>query len=825
MKSDLKYYLISFFVIVILSIGYMFPQIENKVMAGHDVKTYLGMSKEARDYNEKNDDIALWTNALFGGMPTYQVGGVVSPNVFRFFHGILNFLGRPASFIFLYLFGGFIAFLLFGFDWKFSLIGSIAYSFSTYLFIIIDAGHSSKSLALAYMPPIIAGVYAAYNGKRWLGTAFFSIFLALQLLVNHIQITYYTFLVILVFAIFQIVKDIHENKIKQFFLTSLVLLIPAILAVGSNATVLFTTMEYTPYSTRGPSELTLGGENKTTGLDAEYITQYSLGVDETFSFLIPNIKGGPSMGSLSEDSEIYKIFERAQGAATAKRVIKQLPLYWGPQYSTNGPIYLGAVVLFLFILGLFLVKNKLLKWWVIVVALLSIMLSWGRNFMWLSELFINYFPMYNKFRSVNMTVVMASFVIPVLSMFSLRRIIQKELDRKEFLKYFKYSIYFIGGILLFFILFSGSLYSFSSPYDEQAFGGQQVLIEAIRKDRQALLVNDAIRAFILIAIAATFILLFYNKKIKKDVLIIALGAIILFDLWTVNKRVVNEDDFVTSRELKQPFVETTADKAILQDNDPDFRVLDLTESVFNSARASYFHKSIGGYHGAKMQRYQELIQYHISDEINTLVTTLRQQATPTAIDSTFAKTNVLNMLNTKYVIVNPERNPLVNNKALNNAWLVSNYEFVENADEEIQRLRDIEPSETAIIDQRFQDMIPDGISKQVDSDEYIRLIEYQPNYLRYNANVNDKQLALFSEIYYPKGWQAYINGEEVSHFWANYVLRAMIIPPGEHTIEFEFNPKSYYIGNTISKASSITLILLIIGFFIYDFRTRKKNVE
>jgi len=669
------------------------------------------------------------------------------------------------------------------------------------------------------MGPLIAGIVISVGVQLLLGSMLTGIFLALQLTAGHPQITYYTAIIIFIFGIVQFIYAIKDGTLKDFIKVVGVLIVAGIFAIGTNFTSLWLTYDYGKDSMRGKSELTSDSENKTSGLDKDYIlNDYSYGIAETMNLLIPNFVGGTS-GGFNIDSETYR-FLKQNNVPNARQIVEQNPLsYWGGQRFTAGPNYVGAVVVFLFFLGLFLVKGPI-KLWLLAVTVVAILLAWGKNFMILANLFIDYFPGYDKFRTVSMILVIAEFTIPLLGVLALKKIIDEEITSKAFFGAFKKALIIVGGLTLFFSLLPGVLFDFSAEIDNRLSAMQwpDLLIDAMREDRKHLLQADAFRSFIFIVLTGILLLAFYYKKIPKNLFFIILGVLLLLDMWTVNKRYLNNDNFVTKREQQNPFTPTKADQLILQDNDPDFRVLDLTGSIFNSARASYFHKSIGGYHGAKMKRYQELINFQISGNIQKIQNTFSQENfILEAINDALTTLNALNMLNTKYIIYNGAAAPIVNYHSLGHAWFVDKYTLVENADEEITTLSDFNPASEAIIDKRFKNQLM-NFSFSPDSDASIILMDYKPNYLTYKSNTSSKQLAVFSEIFYDKGWNTYVDSEPVPHFRVNYVLRAMIVPEGEHIIEFKFEPKSFIVGEKISLVCSAILLLIFVGVVFKELK-------
>ena len=803
-----------------ISIAYFIPDIlEGKKLSQHDILQFKGMSKEIVDHREKFDEEPLWTNSMFGGMPAYLVSTKYEGNLMKKVHSFFTLFNyRPVSFVFLYLIGAYIAFLLLGINPWLAFAGAIAYGFSSYFFQIIVAGHVSKVLALGYMPPIIAGVYVAFRGKAILGSMVTGVFLGLQILMNHLQITYYTMLVILIFGIIELITAIRNKTFATFLKPFPWLILFVVLAVGANFSNIMTTYEYGKYSIRGPSELSSNQENKTSGLDKDYATQYSYSIGETFNMLIPNFMGGSSGGRLKESSHTYEYLKGAYGNSVAKDFIQSVPLYWGEQVQTAGPVYIGAVVVFLFVLGLFLIKGPV-KWWLAIATVFSILLAWGHHFSLLSNFMLEYFPGYNKFRTVSMTLVIAEFTMPFMAVLVLKEIIFGSIPRKEFLKALKYTFFGLGGLILIFLMIAGS-FDMSTPYDQQRLQGIEGLIDAIELDRLAIFRSDAFRSLVFISLTAALVYFGHLKKIKFNTLILLLTILLLSDLWPVNKRYLSSRNFVTSKEDKNPFTASTADMIILRDTDPHFRVLNVSLSPLQDASTSWFHKSIGGYHGAKMRRFQELYDHHIEKEFMTLFNTMREKPVLESIDSAMAGMNALNMLNTRYIIYNPEAPPLVNKSELGNAWFVQDFKIVANADEEIAAVASFNPATTAIIDQRFSSFL-EGFLINKDTAATIRLSEYRANYLKYASSASTEQLAVFSEVYYDKGWKAYIDNEPADHLRADYLLRAMRIPAGNHTIEFKFHPASYYTGEKISFASSLILILLVIGFAYKSWKKEK----
>jgi len=767
-----------------ISFTYFSPLLEGKMLNTTDITNHKGMSKEVVDYREATGDEALWTNSMFSGMPAYQISAKANGNLIQYVAKLIDLgIPRPANLLFLYLLGFYLLLLSLKVDYRLSAVGAIAFAFSSYFFIIIMAGHMTKALAIAYLPMVVAAVLYTYRGRMLLGGVLTALTVALELYANHLQITYYLVLILFLIGVVQFIKDLKANNLPDFAKRSGVLVLAALLASGTAITRLSTTMEYGAESTRGKSELTANLDNKTSGLDKDYATSWSYGVAETFTLLIPNFYGGASQGELTTDSETYQAIKRTPNA---KQLIKQLPLYWGAQPFTSGPTYAGSIVMFLFVFGLLFVKSEI-RVWILLATIMSIMLAWGKNFMPLTDLFLDYFPGYNKFRAVSMILVIAEFTIPLLGFVALNKFLTSDTSANEKKKPLQLAFYIVGSLSLIFALMPSLFFDF--------VGGQDANLEkngwpidALQSDRAGLLSADAWRSFIFIALTFGTLWMFLKNKLKLQYVIIIVGVLVLTDMWTVNKRYLNDDNFARKRKVEIPYQATQADQQILRDIDPNFKVFNQSVSTFNDASTSYFHKSIGGYHGAKLKRYQELIENHI------------------------AKGNaaVINMLNTKYVI-NRQGQAQQNPGAMGNSWFVNEINIVANADAEIAALNGFNPATTAIVDTRFSEQIIDSLDNTGAS---IVLTEYKPNYLKYNSNSTKDGIVIFSEIYYYKGWNAYVDDKLTPHFRANYVLRGMQVPAGNHTVEFKFAPTSYSTGERVSLASSIILLLLL-GFVSY----------
>jgi hypothetical protein len=805
---------------LLLPIIYFSPVLENKQLSQHDSQTYIGMSKEIVDYNKKSDDVALWTNSMFGGMPSYLIALPSTTAITSVYSATNLFNWRPINFVFLYLIGFYIALLLFGVSPWVALVGSLAFCFSSYNFAIIAAGHASKAVAIGYMAPVIAGFYYAFKKDKWIGGSVFAIFLALEIYANHPQIAYYTFMILLIMGITEFIYAIREKLLPEFLKKSVIIIAFALLAVAANTSRLWTTWEYGKYSIRGKSELTNDKENKTTGLDRDYATSYSYGIGETLTLLIPNFNGGSSAVGFSEDSETGKAL-KINDIPNASTIVKQFPGYWGAQPQTSGPVYFGAIICFLFVLGLFLLKGPI-RIWVIIATLLSIALAWGHNLMPFTNLFFDYFPGYNKFRTVTMILVIAGFTFPLYAILTLQKIVNGDIDRKVWLKPLAWSVGLTAGIALIFVLIPGIAGSFVSPLDSRF---PDWLQKSLISDRQSLLQSDALRSIIFILLAAGTIWALVENKLKINSALLILGALILIDMWGVDKRYLNDASFVSDREAKDPYKATAADIEILKDKSPEYRVLNIADGpygVFADASTSYYHQSIGGYHGAKMRRYQELADFQMDNEMALLGQRLGKIKSESGLDSLFLGMNSLNMLNTKYLIYNPQAAPLLNKHALGSVWLIDKYRLVENADQEIASLKLIDPAKEVVVNKKFQEQLS-GIALKNDSNARISLTAYSPNKMTYHYQGNGNQLAVFSEIYYPKGWNAYIDGKIVPHFQADYVLRSMLLPKGNYDIVFKFEPTSFITGQKISFWSSLVLLLLIAGLLAKKYLVPEKK--
>lgn len=800
-------------VFIALAMIYFAPLLEGKKIQQGDIRNWAGMSKEIVDYRAATGEEPLWTNSMFAGMPAYQISTQYPANLIKKVDLFLR-LGLPgaAGFLFLSFLGFFVLLLVLKIDPWIALLGALAYGFSSYFFIILEAGHNSKAHAMAYMAPVLAGVILTYRGKLLSGGALTALAVALQLTANHLQITYYLLLTIMIVAAGLKFTAFKEKKLPDFAKASAVLVLAAGLAVLPSFTNLWVTWEYGKESTRGKSELTVNQNNQTGGLDKDYATQWSYGIGETWSLLIPNVKGGASDAIGNHEEALKKVDPQM------KQYVAQSNAYWGDQPFTSGPVYVGAIVVFLFVLGLLIVQGPL-KWALLIATVLSIMLAWGHNFMPLSDFFLDYVPGYNKFRAVSMTLVIAELTIPFLAFLALNQLASSSEGIAKIRNKFFIALGTTAGISLIFALLPTAFFDFLSAQEVlqyepmKAKGGDtaaqvSLFLSNLETARISIFKADAFRSFIFIGLAGALLYLWSFLKLHRALLFVGLSVLVVADMYTINRRYLNEKSFVRAALVDRPFTPSNADKLILKDTDPYYRVMNLAANTFNDASTSYFHKSIGGYHGAKLERYQELIEHQISKN----------------------NMKVLNMLNTKYFIVPDEKRVpqvQVNMEALGNAWFVDQYQLVDDANQEMEALNNFDPSSTVIVDKRFSPYL-EGWKPVSDSAAVITLVSYAPNKLNYKSKSTSDQIAVFSDVYYPHGWKAYVDGAEKPHFRANYVLRAMVIPAGDHTLEFRFEPETYFTGEKISLAGSILLLVLItvaLFFEIRQFILRNREVE
>lgn len=803
-------YVTAILVFLIITLVYFYPLVEGKRLQQNDVANWKGMSKEISDYKEKLDREILWTNSMFGGMPSYHILVAYKGNIIKNIDKIVKFgLPTPANFVMIYFIGFFLFLLILRVNPWLSLLGAIAFAFSSYFFIILEAGHNTKAHAIGYIAPVLGSIILIFRRKYLLGGALAALFLTLQIRANHQQITYYLLLMLIILGMVEFIYAIKEKTYKNFFRSFAIIVIAGILALAANIQNIWTIYEYSDYTIRSESELTFNKQNQTGGLDRDYATAWSYGVDETLTLLIPNFKGGSSHTELGLTSNTYEVLKN-NGVPNARQIVKQMPTYWGDQPFTSGPVYAGAIVCFLFVMGLIIVPGRI-KWWLAVTTLISLFLAWGHNFAWFTNVFLDYVPGYNKLRAPSMALVIANVTMPILALLALKEIFERNINKEKFLKSLKIALGITGGLAFIFLVAPGLFYNFSSASDSQL---PEWLTAAVVSDRIKMLRMDSLRSLIFILLAAGGVYSFYLKKTKSWLFISGLIILVLLDMWPVNRRYLNSDNFASRRNVENPFPETKADKEIKNDSTLYYRVYNLSEPFDKAARTSYFHKNIGGYHGAKFRRYQELIDYHLSGERESFVQLLSNNPTNLSINAKLMQMKVFNMLNTRYYIYSLDAPPLINYNALGNAWFVPGHELVPNADAEITALNDFYPQHQAIINQKDAHYL-ENYTDGYDSTGFIKLTKYIPDHLTFEYSLNRDQLTVFSDIFYDKGWKVLVDGEQIPHFRANYVLRAAILPLGNHTLEFIFKPRSYFTGYYISLISSLFILAGIIVYFVY----------
>ena len=873
--------IILFFAVV--AYGFVPQVLEGKIVNQSDIASWKGMANEAVTHNAAHpEDPTAWTNSMFGGMPTTATiddfDGDWTQKIYKF----LLTGKRPGSYLFLTLVGAFLLMLSMGMNGIVAVAGAIAIAFCSYNMQIIQVGHNTKMQAIAYFPWVLAGVIFTYKAAlssrnaRWLpktilGAVLFALALSMQIKANHIQITYYLAIVIFIYAIALFISlcidKAKRAQLSRFFAASAILLVVGCIGIATNANKLIPTYEYTPYTMRGGSELSGSGTGHSdSGLDLDYATAWSYGIEEMPNLLIPNFNGGSSSGPLDIDSETGKLLKRA-GQPNLRQTLKHMPLYWGPQPFTAGPMYMGAISVFLFVLGLCLVKGRE-KWWMVAATLIAIMLAWGSHFMWFTKLWFDYAPFYNKFRTVSMALIVLQVTLPLLGFYTLDRIIKEKYPKKEFMKagYIAYGL--TAGFCLLCVLVPGIAGTFTGAVDA---GQPEILIDTLIADRQSLMTRDALRSFVLISVVFVLMIWAYrNPKVdavgkdgsfvrKGRMTMIAFTMVVLVwvDLFAVGKRYLNTEHFITPKDFSAQYDLRPVDEIILDDESLDYRVLDISVNTFNSSIPSYHHKTIGGYSPVKLQRYQDLIEHYITPEIQEFYKVINEAETVQDLQDNLPELKMISALNGKYIIIGEDFPPVVNPYAYGNAWFVSSAVAAENPDEEIALLEYVDLRNAAVIGADFASVrtsrafdvtmsgSPVVMSSEIETSPSITLTHYAPNELRYSFSTDAERAAIFSEIYYPKGWKAWIepagaygevrNGhyqptekaQPVEIFRADWMLRGAVIPAGEGQLIMRFEPDSYQLGENISTASSITLILLLLlaiaGMFIQADRRQSEE--
>lgn len=798
LKSILPHLLVHVLFLGVLIIFYA-PITKGKKLSQNDVVQSGGALQEAAEYTKKGTEEILWSNSSFSGMPVWRGYGA---NLISYVQkSVLAILPVPVYMSYLAFLGFYILALTLGANFLVALLVSAAFSLTSFNIVSIEAGHINKVLAMATMAPIMAGVILVYDKKYWIGSFVTALFLGLHIYHAHYQISYYLLITLFFYTGYKIYEAVRSKSYKSFMIGSAVLIGVAIVSILPNISSIITNYEYSKSTTRGGSELS-AAKKEGGGLDKEYAMSWSNGITEIFTMYIPYFNGGASGEELDQSSAAYKALVANVDRTQAKQFIKRIPLYWGDQPFTSGPVYFGAIVIFLFTLGMFLIKDTS-KWIWLAIAVFSFMMSWGKNIEWFSDLLFYHFPLYNKFRSVTMAVAIAQFVFPLLACVALVKIIHPELEREAAQKALVKAFAVCGGFAVLMLLTGTMWFDFTSAND----AGNQLpewLMEAIKEDRISKFRGDAIRSLLFVTAAAALIWAIIKQKIEIQYALIGLTVLVIIDLFVVDKRYLNEDDFVKTKGsiVAKAIPKTTQDEQILEDKDY-YRVLNLTKSPFNDATTSFYHKSIGGYSAIKLSRYQDLIENQISKN----------------------NIEVMNMLNTRYIIASPRQEgaePIVqrNPAAYGNAWFVKQTKIVKNADEEMKALDSIAPEKEAFIDIRFA-----GVAKQytIDSSSYIKLTEYHPNHLKYESNAASEQFAVFSEVYYQPGWNAYVDGKLTPHVRVDYILRGMELPAGKHEILFKFEPAHYIQSEKIAYTGSILWIALLLGSLVMSVRKEKAD--
>lgn len=808
-----------------ISFAYFVPaDIDGRILYQHDASAGRGLGHELQTYYEQTGEHTRWSNSAFSGMPTYQIAPSykstdVLSKVMQVYH-----LGLPDNvwYVFAYLLGFYILLRAFNFRKELAALGSIIWAFSSYFFIIIAAGHIWKVWALAYLPPMIAGVVLAYRGKYLWGLLVTALFTAFEVKANHVQMTYYYLFVVFFMVIAYLVEAIKQKKFAHFAKATAVCVVGATLGILINSSNLYHTWEYGKESMRGKSELVKkNSANQTnSGLERDYITQWSYGIGETWTLLIPNAKGGASVPLASNETAMKKADPQFM------QVYEQLGQYWGNQPGTSGPVYVGAFVLMLFILGLFIVKTPM-KWALLAATILSILLSWGRNFMPLTDFFIDYVPMYAKFRTVASILVIAEFTIPLLAVMALKTLIEEKEALKQNMRYVYISFGLTAGVALLFALAPSLFFSsFISDAEMQALKNIPAeylspLMANLTQMREAMFSADCYRTVFIIVIGTALLVLYRYNKLKANIMVVIIAALCLVDMWMVNKRYLNDAMFVErSVRDNEPEMSNT-DKIILQDKSLDYRVLNLASNTFNENETSYFHKSIGGYHPAKLRRYQEMIEHYIAPEMQkTMQAIMTAGGDMSKVDGRSIYP-ILNMLNTKYFILPLQGNqtaPVLNPYTYGNAWFVDKVTYVNNANEEIDKVGKIELRHEAVADKQFEAVLK--VSNVQGNVSQVELVSYAPNKLKYNVSSEKGGVVVFSEIYYP-GWTATIDGQKTELGRVNYILRALNVEKGKHTIELTFDPQSVHTTEIIAIISFATLLILIAFIAFLGYKKRK----
>ncbi|MBQ1968930.1 MAG: YfhO family protein [Flavobacteriales bacterium] len=799
----------------VISLAYFHPILSGKVLEQGDIQQYMGSAAEIHAYRDAHGgQDPYWTGRMFAGMPDYQIGTDFKYNFIKYPYLSLHALPRPANFAFTFFISFFILLLTLKVDWKKSAVGALMFGFTSYLYIILAAGHNSKAYAIAYLPLVLAGVMMVYYRRKYLWGAVLTAFaMGLEIYSNHVQMTYYMALGTMIFVVLYAVECFRKKDLKHFFISTAILIASASIGIGMNSARLWTTWSYQKHTIRAGSELVMDSTaTPRKGLDKDYILAWSYGIGETFNLMIPDLYGGASGTDIGEESNYAKAITRLTGSAVqGRQMAAQAPTYWGDQPFTSGPAYVGAITVFLFVLGLMIVRGKF-KWWVVGATLLSFLMAWGSNAMWFADMMIEHFPLYDKFRTPSSALIVSSITMPLLAILALKEWFSpsyhiNEATRK---RYLYIALGSTAGLCILFIFMGNMFFSFSSPNDESMLGAYPDLLAALRTDRYDMMVSDALRSAILIIATASLIWFYYKGKVKESLAILVIGVLVIADMWSVDRRYLDEDNFTTAARMEQPFTGTVADWAYrgLKKDTTHYRVWNRTVNTMNDASTSFYFNSIGGYHAAKLQRYQELWDHQISR----------------------GNMNVISMLNTKYIISPSDsqdsKTPVImeNTMAMGPAWVVDSLAFTTSAREELFALDSLNIARVAVVDTSFASVARYTPTVRDSSDIYsITLEKYEPNHLTYRSVLSCEKPVVFSEIYYPDGWNAYIDGEKVPHFRVNYMLRAMILPAGEHSVEFRFEPTEALYGDRLNLVFTLIFITGLLAAIVMSLKKNKKK--
>lgn len=831
--------LVSVVLFVIITAVFFKPLVfDGKPIRQGDIEHHKGMSKEIVDFRQTEGHEPLWTNAMFGGMPAYQISTLYPSdlmNPIQLGFSKITRIPFPVTAILLCMVGFYFLLTTMKVDPWLAIGGAIAFGLTSYMITLVPAGHNSKMYAIAYMAPVLMGVLMTFRGRFWMGVGFTAFALAMEINANHLQITYYLLLLLLFVGVGEVIRLIKEDKRKYLIRACAGLAIAVVLGILPNMSNLMLTNEYGKYTTRGTSELTLDEDqhNKTDGLSIDYATQWCYGIGETFTLMVPDVNGGASQPIARYDEDALKKVDKAY-----RESIGYQSAYFGEVIFTSGPYYVGAIIFFLAILAMFIMEDKI-KWWLGGASLLAIMLAWGHNFMPLTEFFFNFVPGYNKFRAVSMILVIVNLTFPLLAMLALRDIMKDPDLIKRKMKFFYIALGLTGGISFLFFIMPGTLLSTIKESEQNQIitgvtnqGGNMdqayEYIGQLEKAREAIVSSDAGRSLLLILVIALVIWLYGRYKFHAAILVIAVVLFVSIDMITVGKRYISKDNYEKSKKPEVPYVASAADQMILQDKDPSYRVLNLTVDVWQDASTSYFHKSIGGYHGAKLKRIQELYEQVMEKQIAAVNNTMRTAMgapgvnADSIIQASLAEQGTLNMFNIKYIIFNPDGGVITNSNAAGSAWFVEDVKIVADADAEITEVAKIDTRRTAVVDQRYKEQL-NGFVPKVDSNATVKLVSHKADKIEYESNSSVEGVIMFPEVYYPAGWNVTVDGKPSEYFCGDYIIRGMRVPAGTHKIVFEFHPESYYKGENIAMFGSILVLLVLVGGIVMDVLKKGKT--